>query len=192
VTDPTEAEIVGATALMFDPLTWNLPQTVTVRGVDDAEIDGDQPFTIVLAPAVSEDPAYQGLDPADVSMTNRDDDEPPAATAIYVWDIRFETQGVFTTIVVEVRQDSNLSNSADDADAAAVGAAIDIALSDGSLLHGVTDADGIFRSQPIKKLAAGTFADVIALAWEDLVWDRTLDQEDDSNGNEWPDDLFGP
>ncbi|GMT41654.1 MAG: hypothetical protein IEMM0002_0065 [bacterium] len=60
--------------LLFTPGDWNIPQTVTVTGVDDAVVDGDQPYTIILSPAVSTDPGYDGFDPADVSVLNLDDD----------------------------------------------------------------------------------------------------------------------
>jgi len=49
---------------------------VTVTGVDDPGIDGDQPYTIVTGVAVSTDPAYSGLDPANVSVVNIDDESP--------------------------------------------------------------------------------------------------------------------
>jgi hypothetical protein len=61
-------------SLTFTPLNWNAVQNVTVTGVDDAVADGDQMFTIVNAPATSTDPGYSGLDPADVSVRNIDDD----------------------------------------------------------------------------------------------------------------------
>src|SRR5262249_9353309 len=48
------------------------PQTVTVTGVGDAVIDGDVAYTVVTSPAVSGDPAYNGLDPPDVAVVNRD------------------------------------------------------------------------------------------------------------------------
>jgi len=72
--DPTEG-LAPKKALVFTPLNWNLPQTVTVTGVDDRLIDGDQPYTIVLLPAVSADPVYNGLDPADVALVNRDNEQ---------------------------------------------------------------------------------------------------------------------
>src|SRR5262249_25413507 len=53
---------------------WNVPQTATVTGVDDFVDDGNVVYTITTAPAVSADPHYNGLDAADVSVTNRDDD----------------------------------------------------------------------------------------------------------------------
>ena len=53
---------------------WNVPQTVTVTGVDDFEVDGDIGYSVILAAATSTDTNYNGLDPDDVSLTNLDDD----------------------------------------------------------------------------------------------------------------------
>ncbi|HEU0031877.1 MAG TPA: Calx-beta domain-containing protein [Kofleriaceae bacterium] len=61
-------------SVTFTPLDWDAPQTVTVTGVDDALADGNQPYRVVLAPAVSGDASYAGLDPADVALTNIDND----------------------------------------------------------------------------------------------------------------------
>jgi len=47
---------------------------VTVTGVDDALADGDIVFTIVTAAATSTDTNYNTLNPADVSVTNTDDE----------------------------------------------------------------------------------------------------------------------
>ncbi|MEO6777646.1 MAG: Calx-beta domain-containing protein [Kofleriaceae bacterium] len=63
-------------ALVFTPATWSTPQLVTVTGIDDPIVDGDRTWTIVLAPAVTTDPRYGGLDPDDVTGTNVDDDTP--------------------------------------------------------------------------------------------------------------------
>src|SRR5207247_2058726 len=53
---------------------WNVPHTVTVTGVDDAVDDGDVAYYIVTAPAGSADPAYSGMDAADVALLNADND----------------------------------------------------------------------------------------------------------------------
>ena len=53
---------------------WSTPQTVTVTGVNDTVADGDQAYTIVTAPAVSADPAYNGLNADDVSVVNTDNE----------------------------------------------------------------------------------------------------------------------
>jgi hypothetical protein len=60
--------------LMFTAANWNLPQPVTITGVDDAAADGNVAYMIITAAASSADPNYNGVDPADVSVTNRDDD----------------------------------------------------------------------------------------------------------------------
>jgi hypothetical protein len=71
--DATEGTL-STTLLTFTPADWNIAQTVTVTGVDDAVDDGDITFTVVTAAATSADVAYDGLDAADVTATNVDDD----------------------------------------------------------------------------------------------------------------------
>ena len=66
--------------LVFTATDWNLPQQMTVTGVDDAIVDGDILYTIVTAAAVSADSDYNGLDAADVSVTNLDDEAPPGVS----------------------------------------------------------------------------------------------------------------
>ena len=62
------------TPLTFTSGNWSTPQVVTVTGADDSEVDGDIAYTIVTAAAASSDTTYNGIDPADVSVTNADDD----------------------------------------------------------------------------------------------------------------------
>jgi len=71
--DTTEVN-VGPASVRFTPDNWSMAQTVTVSGVNDFIDDGNVSCTIVTAAAVSADPAYQGLDPADVAVMNVDDD----------------------------------------------------------------------------------------------------------------------
>jgi autotransporter-associated beta strand protein len=63
---------VSPPSLTFTPANWNQPQTVTITGVADLIADGDTAYTIVLLPAVSADPVYNGMNPADVAVTNLD------------------------------------------------------------------------------------------------------------------------
>lgn len=67
---------VAPASLVFTQANWNQPQTVTVTGVDDGVIDGDQAYTIVTGQAVSADPAYAGIDAPDVQVVNQDDEAP--------------------------------------------------------------------------------------------------------------------
>ena len=71
--DETEGRI-DKDSLTFTPDNWNQAQTVTVTGQDDQLDDGDVAYAIRTAAAVSTDAAYSGLDPADVLVTNIDDD----------------------------------------------------------------------------------------------------------------------
>ena len=60
--------------LIFTPTNWNAPQQVVVTGVDDSVVDGSIAYTIVTAAAISGDPRYNNQNPADVSVTNADND----------------------------------------------------------------------------------------------------------------------
>jgi hypothetical protein len=72
---PAEGSVTPA-SVTFTGANWNAPQTVTVTGVDDKVADGSQTYRIVTAPAVSGDPKYNTVDPADVQLTNIDNDSP--------------------------------------------------------------------------------------------------------------------
>jgi len=65
---------VSPQSLTFNSTNWNQPQTVTVTGVDDYDIDGDKAYTIVTSPAVSTDNRFNGLNASDVAVTNNDND----------------------------------------------------------------------------------------------------------------------
>ena len=66
---------VSPGSLTFTPTDALTPKMVTVTGVDDVVADGSVAYTIVTAPAVSSGGGpYQGVDAADVSVTNTDDD----------------------------------------------------------------------------------------------------------------------
>ena len=57
----------------FTVANWNTPQLATITGVDDAVVDGDVAYSIVTS-VTSADAFYNALDPANVSVTNSDDD----------------------------------------------------------------------------------------------------------------------
>ena len=71
--DTTEGTVSPA-SLTFTTANWNVPQTVTVTGVNDLLDDGNVAYTIVTAPATSTDATYNGVDAADVTVTNTDND----------------------------------------------------------------------------------------------------------------------
>ena len=61
-------------SLLFTAADWDVPQEVTITGVDDDKMDGQQTFVIDVQPAVSDDPKYDGIDPPNVNGINIDDD----------------------------------------------------------------------------------------------------------------------
>lgn len=76
--DATEGKL-SKTSLVFTPANWDTPQVVVITGVNDSVVDSAVAYTIVTQPAVSADPAYSGLNPPDVSVTNLDDESPSIA-----------------------------------------------------------------------------------------------------------------
>ena len=70
----TGTATVSQSSLTFGVFNWDTPQSVTVTGVDN-DIDApDASFSVVLGTSTSSDPNYNGIDPADISGTNADDD----------------------------------------------------------------------------------------------------------------------
>ena len=66
----TSEGTVDQSTLTFTTSNWNTPQTVTITGQHDTAPYGSVPYGIVLAPASSADPRYDGIDPDDVSVLN--------------------------------------------------------------------------------------------------------------------------
>lgn len=81
--DTTEGT-VSTSELTFTAANWSVLQTVTVTGVDDLIVDGNILYTIIIGAATSSDLSYNGLNPADVGLTNLDNDAIP--TKFYVVD----------------------------------------------------------------------------------------------------------
>lgn len=70
--DTTEGS-PAPTRVLFNTSNWNTPQTITVRGVDDAIDDGDVNY-LILTTITSADAVYKLINPADVQVTNVDND----------------------------------------------------------------------------------------------------------------------
>jgi hypothetical protein len=77
-TDTTEGTVSPA-SLNFTTLDWNVPQTVTVTGVDDPDLDGDINYSVQMGPTASSDPLYDNQTPGPVAVVNLDNDVPPVS-----------------------------------------------------------------------------------------------------------------
>lgn len=73
VVDPNRA-VLDRSALTFLPGDALVPQSVVVTALDNRRVEGNVALHIVLEPSTSGDPAYDGVDPADVSLLVQDDD----------------------------------------------------------------------------------------------------------------------
>ncbi|MBH31947.1 MAG: hypothetical protein CMG71_08215 [Candidatus Marinimicrobia bacterium] len=90
--EPTEDVIVaimsqdeseGKTSISgvtFNRQLWDEPQQIEVTGQDDDIEDGNVPYLIGLTGVVSNDSRYNGIDPDDVLLINRDDNDKAGVT----------------------------------------------------------------------------------------------------------------
>lgn len=66
---------VDKSSLTFTPTNWNAEQTVTVTGVDDSTVDGNQTHTMTLSiDDAQSDDVYDPLPDQTISVTTTDDD----------------------------------------------------------------------------------------------------------------------
>jgi len=67
--DSTEGT-TSVSQLVFTAANAAVPQTVTITGLDDATMDFNQAYSVLLGPVQSDDPRFNGLDPADLGLVN--------------------------------------------------------------------------------------------------------------------------
>lgn len=79
--DTGEVNVTPA-SLTFTPTNWDVPQTVTVTGVDDAFVDSTQKATINMGTVSSSDTAYNGFSVPAQTVYNIDDDSLPSVVVI--------------------------------------------------------------------------------------------------------------
>ncbi|MBD2682122.1 MULTISPECIES: DUF4347 domain-containing protein [Nostoc] len=61
---------ISASSVTFTAANWNIPQTITVTGVNDGIADDNIAYQIITAKAVSTDTKYSVLNPADIDVVN--------------------------------------------------------------------------------------------------------------------------
>lgn len=85
----TDEAIVSPATVTFTPEDWDIPQNITITGVDDNLIDGDQGSEIAIAiDTTLSDPAFAVLEGQVVSVTTTDDDVDSNLPLLTVEDIR--------------------------------------------------------------------------------------------------------
>jgi len=172
--------------LTFDPGVETLTVAVTVNG--DTDEESDETFFVNLTNAVG-----ATITDAQGVGTILDDDGPTTTDTLFVYDISFDSKrgGRDFRAVFEIRSDSDGDGLGTANDAVAAGVSVTVTFA-GQSYTGVTDSNGIFRTDWVKNLGSGDYyANVVDLALADFVWNRlALDLEDDSDGDGFPDDLL--
>ena len=103
--DTTEGTVLP-TAMTFTSANWNTPQTVTITGVDDVDIDGNIAYSIVTSTAVSTDSDYNNRAVDDVAVINNDNDVPGVTVTPTTGLVTTEAGGTTTFTVVLASQPS--------------------------------------------------------------------------------------
>ena len=69
--DPTQATVVSSVTLTFTNANWNVPQVISVFGVADNVVDGNQivDLSIAIDQPLTTDNAYDGLTTQTVPVT---------------------------------------------------------------------------------------------------------------------------
>jgi hypothetical protein len=80
VDNPSEGKL-SPDVLTFTPDDWNIPRTVTVTGRDDPRDTDFVNYFVLVGPAVSDDPSYNGLSGLAVPIINRRSDQAPPIPA---------------------------------------------------------------------------------------------------------------
>ncbi|MGK5091042.1 carboxypeptidase regulatory-like domain-containing protein [Deltaproteobacteria bacterium TL4] len=88
--DETEGAL-SPLSLTFTLDNWNAEQIVSVIGLNDLIVDGDKVYSVAIGPAISSDSGYDGLDPEDMSVTNKSADPTPGVTISALSGSTFET-----------------------------------------------------------------------------------------------------
>jgi large repetitive protein len=71
----TSEGTLSVTQVVFTSANYGSATTVTITGVDDDQVaDGDQPYSILVGPAVSTDQGYKGMTVPAVPVVNADND----------------------------------------------------------------------------------------------------------------------
>ena len=175
---------ISPTSLIFTPQNWDDPQshTVTVTGVDDPIVDGDQTTLITLAinQTGTLDSAFDNLPDRTVSVVTRDVDGSIRGT---VWDdddgSQTQNAGEVGLPGVTVYLDSNRNGQLDSGEpmqvTAANGAYSFDNLAPGEYVVAQIVPTGLAQVYPQVVGTAGTFAELINSPIEPIrLWPRTL------------------
>lgn len=166
----------------------NSSAPITITPNDDTDPEGNEDVILTLTPSLT----YTIGSPSSDAVTIADDDS-AGLNLIYIADISFDSKrgGKDWRAVFEIRSDSDGDGLGTANDDPAVGVAVTVTFA-GQTYTGVTDSNGVFRTNWIKNLSSGDYyANAVDLALDGYTWSPFyLNLEDDSDGDDLPDDLL--
>jgi len=115
---------VSPPSLTFTTSDWNVPQVVTITGVNDGIADGTQPYTINLTTTSSTDTNFNGLVSGNVAAINVDDEASVSVDASSVVTAEDGSTNVFSVwLTIAPGSDVTVPISSSDTTEATVSAA---------------------------------------------------------------------
>jgi len=166
--DTTEGT-VSPSSVTFTNANWNSTQTVTVTGVNDDVDDGDIVYSIVTAVATSTDSDYSGLNAADVSVTNTDNDTVGVTQSATSATIGEASTGSYTIALnTQPTADVTITLTSDDTTAATVTSSLTFtsvnwASAQTVTITGVNDADFVSETVTISHAISGGGYDAVSM-----------------------------
>jgi large repetitive protein len=94
---------VSPASLTFTAANWSAPRVVTLTGVDDPVVDGDQSYFISVGPSSSPDPKYNPKTAADVKVQNRDNDTAKVLVSAVNGDTNEAGKTAFFTLALQTQ-----------------------------------------------------------------------------------------
>ncbi len=105
----TSEGTISPSSLTFTAANYAAPRSITITGVDDAVADGPQPYSVVIDAATSGDAGYNGRDPADVSVSNVDNDSAGITVSAVTGDTNENGTTASFTIVLNSQPKADVS-----------------------------------------------------------------------------------
>ncbi|MFC1749703.1 beta strand repeat-containing protein [Pseudomonadota bacterium] len=93
---------VWPTSLTFSSTNWGSNKMVYIYGINDNDIDGSVVYSIQTSPFESDDGAFSGIDPQDISVTNVDNDSTPSVTVLPTTGLETSEDGGVASFRIEL------------------------------------------------------------------------------------------
>ena len=154
----TSEGTLGSSSVTLTDADWDIGVNVIVTGEDDPIVDGPQPYTIATDDVRSDDNDYddlEGIDVADISVTNTDND----TANLSISDVTIDEDVVGGAMVFDVQLDRVVLG----------GTKIDFTFSDGTATGGGVDYQGTNGTLTFEDTTAGEIQQITVTIIDDTL-----------------------